>query len=76
MNKISNWYNPKEVLPLPDNLLLIKTGHYDYFLGRFDTMEETTNGHDIGFLGEGDDCCVLDDIVAWAYLELDETNFK
>lgn len=74
MNRISNWYSPKEVLPLPDKLILIKYGDYDYFLGRFDMLEETKNGHSVGFLGESDYSCMLEDMIAWAYIELDDTN--
>lgn len=62
-------------MPLPDELILIKQGDYDYFLGRFDTLEEASEGgHYVGFLGEADESCTLETVIAWAYIDLDTTD--
>lgn len=83
MNKLGNWQNPKEVLPLPDKLVLLKVDDYDY---RFARLFEVTqpDGKDkkaetnVYFLGETDSeggYC-LNDVKAWCYAKLDKLEWE
>jgi hypothetical protein len=45
---------------------------------RFDSLQEPEGCREdfsVGFLGESDESCTLDNVIAWAYAELDKENF-
>lgn len=78
MNQIGRWRDPKDSIPIPGRLVLLKTGEYEYIFARFDSLQEPEGSREdfiVGFLGESDESCTLDNVIAWAYAELDEENF-
>lgn len=75
MNKIGQWHNTN-VMPLESRLVLVKYSEYNYMLARLTIFYDKDEDElpSLYFLGENDESCQLQDVVAWAYISLDDTK--